>query len=38
MAGTMHLANCDICNADFTVRVMLTRHIKMDHYVSMNTL
>ena len=30
MAGAMCLAKCDICNADFAVRVTLTRHITKD--------
>ena len=29
MLGGMRLAKCDVCNVDFVVRVMLTRHIKM---------
>ena len=29
MAGTLCLANCNICNVDFAGRVTLTRHIKI---------
>ena len=30
MAIALGINNCDICKADFALRVMLTRHIKMD--------
>ena len=28
--STMDLVNCNVCNADFAVRVTLIRHIKTD--------
>ena len=30
MAATVHLMKCNICKADFALRVTLTRHIKTD--------
>ena len=36
MAGAVRLTNCDVCNADFVVRVTLTRHIKTDHDCNCN--
>ena len=34
--GAVRLANYDIYNVDFAVRVTLTRHIKMDHNCNYN--
>ena len=34
--STMDLVNCDVCNADFAVRVTLTRHIKIDRECNCN--
>ena len=38
MAAAMCLANCNICKADFALRVTLTRHIKTDQDISIQTL
>ena len=38
MSATVRLAKCDICKADFALRVMLARHIKTDQDISIQTL
>ena len=38
MAAAMRLGNRDISKADFAFRVMLTRHIKTDRDISIQTL
>ena len=37
MAATVHLAKCNICKADFALRVTLTRHIKTDQDISIQS-
>ena len=37
MAATVHLMKCNICKADFALRVTLTRHIKTDQDISIQT-